>query len=114
MFTDEPERLGGNDTGSSPHELLPAALAACISTQLVMYARTKGWELGTVAVDVDYDHRAAPRRFQVDIRLGAELTREQLDRLHTVAATCPVRKALSGGAEFVERIEAGVGMERAA
>ena len=49
VFTDEPERLGGNDTGSSPHELLPAALAACISTQLVMYARTKGWELGTVA-----------------------------------------------------------------
>ena len=87
-------------------ELLPAALAACVSTQLVLYARTKGWDLGEVSVAVDYDHHATPRRFAVQILLGAELTREQLDRLHKVAVGCPVRKALQGGAEFTERIEA--------
>jgi putative redox protein len=106
VITDEPERLGGDGTAPSPHELLPAALAACISTHLVMYARKKNWELGDVSVDVDYDHRSAPRRFAVHIRLGAELTGEQLDRLHKVAVTCPVRKALQGGAEFTEQIEA--------
>lgn len=106
VITDEPERLGGDGTAPSPHELLPAALAACISTHLVMYARTKNWELGDVSVDVDYDHRSTPRRFAVHIRLGAELTGEQLDRLHKVAVTCPVRKALQGGAEFTEQIEA--------
>jgi putative redox protein len=106
VITDEPERLGGHDTASSPHELLPAALAACVSTHLVMYARTKGWELGEVSVRVDYDHRSTPRRFTVDARLGAELTREQLARLHKVVVGCPVRKALEGGAEFTDRIEA--------
>jgi putative redox protein len=41
VLTDEPERLGGEGSAPSPHELLAAALAACISTNLVMYARTK-------------------------------------------------------------------------
>ena len=106
VITDEPERLGGDGSAPSPHELLPAALAACISTHLVMYGRTKGWDLGDVSVDVDYDHRSTPRRFAVRIRLGAELTGEQLSRLQKVAVTCPVRKALEGGAEFTEQIEA--------
>lgn len=106
LVTDEPVRLGGEGSGPAPHELFPAALAACISTTLVMYARTKGWELGDVTVDVDYDHRSSPRRFTVHIQLGAELTRDQLDRLYKVAVGCPVRKALQGGAEFTERIEA--------
>ncbi|HXK14394.1 MAG TPA: OsmC family protein [Gaiellaceae bacterium] len=105
VLTDEPERLGGDGSAPSPHELLPAALAGCISTHLVMYARTKGWELGDVSVDVDYDHRSSPRRFTVHIRFGAELTRDQIDRLHKVAVGCPVRRALQGGAEFIERIE---------
>lgn len=106
LTTDEPETVGGEDAGPSPHELLPAALAACISTQLVMYARTKGWELGEVSVDVDYDHRSVPRRFEIEIEIGAELTPAQLARLDAVAAACPVRRAIEGGAEFAERIDA--------
>ena len=62
LTTDEPERLGGDGTGPAPHELFPAALAACVSTTLVMYARTKEWDLGEVTVHVDYDHRATPRQ----------------------------------------------------
>src|SRR5438094_7041445 len=58
LITDEPRTLGGHGRGPAPHELFPAALAACISTTLVMYARTKGWELGGLTVDVDYDHRS--------------------------------------------------------
>ena len=114
LTTDEPERIGGDGSAPSPHELLPAALAACTSTHLVMYARTKGWEIGDVSVGVEYDPRSTPRRFQVDIRLGSELTAEQLARLHAVAIACPVRKALAGGAEFTERIEVGAHMERVA
>lgn len=105
LITDEPESVGGDGSGPSPHELLPAALAACISTQLVMYAKTKGWELGEVSVGVVYDHRSTPRRFEIDISLGGDLTTEQLSRLDAVAAACPVRRAIENGAEFAERIE---------
>ena len=106
IVTDEPQAVGGDGSGPSPHELLPAALAACISTQLVMYGRTKGWDLGAVSVDVVYDHRSTPRRFEIEIGLGADLTPVQLARLEAVAAACPVRRAIEGGAEFTERIGA--------
>jgi putative redox protein len=103
--TDEPEHLGGEGTAPAPHELFPAALAACVGTTLAMYARTKGWDLGEVTVDVVYDHRAVPRRFDVAIRLTGELDAEQLERLEKVAASCPVRRSIETGIEFVERIE---------
>ncbi|HEU0248782.1 MAG TPA: OsmC family protein [Gaiellaceae bacterium] len=107
LITDEPVRLGGGGSGPAPHELFPAALAACISTTLVQYARTKGWELGDVTVEVDFDHRATPRRFEVAIRLGAGLSDEQLARLEKVARACPLRRSIEAGIEFVEEIECG-------
>jgi len=105
LVTDEPVRLGGEGSGPAPHELFPAALAACVSTTLVVYARTKGWDLGDVQVAVDYDNRSTPRRFEVAIELGGELTDEQLRRLEKVAASCPVRRSVEAGIEFVETIE---------
>ena len=104
LITDEPEQLGGDGSGPAPHELFPAALAACISTTLAMYARTKGWDLGGVVVTVDYDNVSTPRRFEVAIELGGELTDEQLRRLERVAASCPVRRAVEAGIEFTETI----------
>ena len=104
LITDEPVEVGGEGSAPAPHELLPAALASCVSTTLVMYARRKGWELGEVRVDVSYDHRATPRRADITIGLGAELSAEQLELLEKVAAACPVRRSIETGFEFNERI----------
>ena len=106
LITDEPVDVGGDGSAPSPHELLSAAVAACVSTTLVMYARRKGWELGDVEVAVDYDHRSTPRRFDVVVSLGGELTHPQLEMLEKVAAACPVRRALEGDVEFDERLVA--------
>ena len=106
LVTDQPAGIGGTDLGPSPHELFPAALAACTVWALVRYAQTKGWELGQVTVEVDYDHQSTPRRFQTVIRLGADLSDAQLERLQKVAAACPVRRSIETGIEFAERIEA--------
>jgi putative redox protein len=105
LITDEPQRLGGEGSGPAPHELFPAALAACISTTLVMYGRTKGWELGGVFVEVDYDHRSTPRRFEIVIQLGGDLSDAQLDRLEKVAGSCPLRRSIEAGIEFVEHVK---------
>jgi putative redox protein len=105
LVTDEPEAVGGDGSAPSPHELLPAALASCVSTVLVMYGRTKGWDLGDVDVDVDYDNASTPRRFDVRISFTGDLTDEQLRRLEKVAETCPVRRAMEAGMEFCEEIE---------
>jgi putative redox protein len=104
LITDEPERLGGEGSGPAPHELLPAALAACISTTLAMYARTKGWDLGELTVAVDYDNHATPRRFEIAIELGGDVSAEQLQRLKKVAESCPLRRSIEAGFVFSESI----------
>jgi putative redox protein len=104
LVTDEPERLGGTDMGPAPHELFPAALAACIATTMRMYARAKCWQLGEIEVTVDYDHQSVPRRFDVTIVLPPEATEDQRARLERVAQTCPLRRAIEAGIEFDEHV----------
>jgi putative redox protein len=104
LCTDEPARLGGQGSAPGPYQFLPAAVASCVATSLVMYARTKGWDLGELSVDADYDPRATPRRCAVRVTLGSDLTAEQLQRLEKVARACPVRRSLEAGVEFSESI----------
>src|SRR5258706_2759040 len=50
---DEPVEDGGGDTGPTPPELLCAALCACTSITLRMYAKRKGWHLRPLHVKVE-------------------------------------------------------------
>ena len=108
VHTDEPETAGGDDTAPTPHELLAAALASCVTTTVATYARTKGWDLGDLLVEVEYDARATPRRFRVDLRLSGDYDAEQIARLERAAATCPVRRALESGCVIEEHVHASV------
>ena len=108
LETDEPTSFGGEDTAPAPHELLAAALAACISTTIATYARTKGWELGDVLVEVEYDATVAPRRFCVDVRLNGDYDAEQIARIERAAATCPVRRSLEAGFAIEEHVHASL------
>jgi len=101
-ITDEPEKLGGNDTAPTPHELLPAILASCVSTMITLYARKHDWELEHLRVDVSYDPDTTPRRIQTTVRLPDGLTADQVKRLERVADTCPVKRALEAGFAFDE------------
>ena len=103
---------GGDGSAPSPHELLPAALAACVTWALVTYGRTKEWNSGEITVDVDYDHRATPRQFIVRIHVTGELDELELARLEKVAAACPLRRSLEAGFEFVDRSPGGNGSMR--
>ena len=109
LTTDQPVELGGDGTAPSPHELLPSALAACVAWALVSYGRTKEWDLGEVTVDVDYDQKATPRRVVVRVHVTGDLDELQLARLEKVAESCPVRRSLEVGFEFVETISGRVG-----
>lgn len=106
LVTDEPESLGGTDAAPTPHELLPAAVAACVSTMVSLYAQRKGWALGEVGADVVYDPDAVPRTFDVTLHLPPGLSPEQVTRLKRVADTCPVRRALESQVAFTEHLDA--------
>jgi putative redox protein len=107
MVTDEPVSVGGTNSGPTPHELLAATLASCVSTMVVLYARRHEWDLGEMRVDVLYDAAVTPRRVEVSIHLPAGLTPDQVARMERVAATCPVRRALEAGFVCEERIVTG-------
>ena len=107
VVADEPEENGGDDSGPSPQELLAASLASCTAITIEMYARRKGWEIGDVVVDVDYEpaQRGSPTKFVMSVRLPKELPEEQRDRLMQIATKCPVHRTLEGEVMFDERVE---------
>jgi putative redox protein len=107
LSADEPKDQGGEDSAPSPQELLAASLASCTAVTMEMYAARKGWDVGDITVDVDYEpaHRGSPTRFQMTVSLSKELPEEQRERLMQIAAKCPVHRTLEGEVMFDERVE---------
>lgn len=107
LTSDEPASHGGTDAGPSPQELLAASLASCSAITVEMYAKRKGWEVGDVIVEVDYEpaQRGSPTRFQMAVRLPKELPEEQREKLMQIVAKCPVHRTLEGEVMFDERLE---------
>ena len=107
VTADEPESGGGNDEGPSPQELLAASLASCTAVTIEMYAKRKGWDIGDLAVDVDYEpaQRGSPTRFAMEVRLPKELPEDQRERLMQIGAKCPVHRVLEGEVMFEESVE---------
>ena len=70
LVTDEPESVGGTDTGPSPTRLLATSLAACTAITVEMYANRKGWNVGELEVDVETSYEGpVPTTFDVTVHL---------------------------------------------
>ncbi len=106
LTADEPSEHGGEDAGPSPQQLLAASLASCSAITMEMYARRKGWDIGDVKVDVDYEpaQRGSPTKFQIAVRLPKELPEDQREKLMQVVTKCPVHRTLESEVMFEERV----------
>jgi putative redox protein len=107
LTVDEPEDEGGEDAGPDPQEMLAVSLSSCVAITVEMYAKRKGWDIGDVECDVEYEpaQRGSPTKFNLVLRLPKELPDEQRDRLMQIAAKCPVHRTLEGEVMFEERVE---------
>lgn len=92
---------GGQHSGFRPHDLLEAALAACVNMTVRMYADNHGIPLRAVTTNVSLD-RTLPDEvvFRYEVELDGELTEEQRNRLLQAASACPIRKTLSKRIRF--------------
>jgi putative redox protein len=106
MKADEPEDIGGTNSGPTPYQFLAAGLGACTAMTIRLYARRKKIPLDDVSVSLRHDKRHAMEcencdtseakidHFQRDIRLSGELTEEQIASLLAIADKCPVHRTL--------------------
>ena len=87
---------GGSGTGPSPHEYLGAALAACTSMTLKMYADRKEMKLENAIVTVDIERVNDVETFTREVHLLGDLSTQDRERLLEIANKCPIHKALAG------------------
>jgi putative redox protein len=96
FLSDAEVSKGGSGTGPSPHEYLGAALAACTSMTLKMYAGRKEMKLDNAIVTVDIERHDDVETFSREIQLEGNLSAEEKERLLEIAHKCPIHKALAG------------------
>jgi putative redox protein len=123
FLADEPESIGGFDAGPAPYDFLGAALGACTSMTLRMYASRKQLALDRVTVAVSHGKVHADDcvecadngnlvgrtgmidRFERVITIeGDELTDDDRRKLLTIADKCPVHRTLESSSAIATRL----------
>ena len=116
LTADEPTESGGTDIGPSPYDLLLAALGACTSMTVGMYARRKAWPLESVTVRLRHSRIYAADcancetqegmldRIERDVQFIGALTDEQRAKLLEISNKCPVHRTLSSEIDIQTRL----------
>jgi putative redox protein len=108
LVIDEPKSVGGLGEGPNPYNLLAAALGACTTMTLRLYANRKGWALKHVDTAVRHSRAGLNGRdqFDLEISLQGALDDTQRARLMEIAERCPVHLTLARGSEVAAHLAA--------
>lgn len=116
LYADEPLHIGGDDTAPDPYSLLLAALGACTSITVRMYAKRKNWDLREVEIELthgsDYttdcencaDKAVKLEKVTMALNFQGNLDGEQRQRLFEIAKRCPVHQTLIGDIRVSHRL----------
>lgn len=97
FFGDEPENIGGKDTGPDPFTLFLSSLATCTISTLRMYVDKKEWNIPEISVSVNmYQTIGEDLTTTIvrDIHFSETIDEDQKQRLLTIAKKCPISKIL--------------------
>ena len=106
LVADEPRPIG-DDAGPTPYDLLLAALGACTSMTVRMYAERKGWPLKEVRVTLRHSRihaedcatcettKGSIDHIDRDVEFVGDLDDIQRQRLLQIADRCPIHQTLT-------------------
>ena len=104
LLADEPTDVGGANLGPTPYDYLLAALGACTSITLRMYADRRDWPLESITVRLKHEkiHAAdceaceteTGKIDRIELELVGPLEEVQRKRLLEIADRCPVHRTL--------------------
>jgi putative redox protein len=115
LLADEPVAAGGSDSGPGPYDLLLAALGACTSMTMRLYADRKSLPLERTTVTLKHSkihaedcaecETKAGMLDQIERVIGMEgaLSPEQRQRLMEIADKCPVHRTLTSEVRILSR-----------
>ena len=115
LLADEPVAAGGEDSGPGPYDFLLAALGACKSMTMRLYADRKSLPLERATVTLHHSKIHAQdcaecetregMLDQIDVAIGLEgaLDAEQRKRILEIADKCPVHRTLTSEIRIVTR-----------
>lgn len=119
IFADEPKKVGGDDTGLAPYDLLLAGLGACTSMTMRMYAARKGINVTKLGVTLSHDkihaddckECAAEGNQKIDVMrrelsIEGDMSDEERAKLTEIANKCPVHRTLESHIEIVTSLKA--------
>lgn len=89
---------GGADSAPGPHDYFDASLAACKALTATWYAQKHGMALERVETHVERDdsrERQGTYVLRVKLAFHGALSQEEKQRLHDVAARCPLHKLMT-------------------
>ena len=96
---DEPEEVGGGNTGPAPDRLILGGLGACTAITIKMVATRRNWPLTGVRVELQLNREGKPESGNDIVRrvfLEGALSEEQRAQLLKIANACPMHKLLTG------------------
>lgn len=104
FVADEPASVGGSSLGATPYEYLSAALAACTTMTLKIYAESRKWDLQEVYVYISHNKQHVDdmgNKTFLDVldkklELVGNLDETQRQKLKEIASKCPVHRTLLG------------------
>jgi putative redox protein len=107
LTADEPVKLGGQDAGPPPFNLLLSALGACTAATLKMYAERKGWPLESLDVSLTFVRGDQGDRIERQLNPKGPLDDAQRVRLADIAERTPVTLVIKGGVAIDTRLVEG-------
>ena len=101
LVADEAAEHGGQGAGAAPFDYVLSGLGACTSITLRMYAERKGWDLGSLAIELTlFKDREGHTRIERTLRASDALTDEQWKRLLAIAEKTPVTLLIKQGTQI--------------